>query len=187
MPRSSISGALSVAVIGAGPCGLAAAIALKQAGLRATVYDRSCAVSSIANYPTFMTFFSTSEKIAIGGLPFVTAGEKPTRREALAYYRMVVQHFGLTLRLYEPVAEIVRDGAHFVVQSETVRGTVETPYDAVVVATGYFGTPNMLHVPGESLPHVSHMYREGHESFRLAVVIVGGGNSAVDAALDLWR
>jgi thioredoxin reductase (NADPH) len=91
------------------------------------------------------------------------------------------------LRLYEPVTDIVRDGAHFVVRSETVRGPVEVPYDAVVVASGYFGTPNMLHVPGESLPHVTHTYHEGHEAFRLAVVIVGGGNSAVDAALDLWR
>jgi thioredoxin reductase (NADPH) len=187
MVRGGAPSTTSVAVIGAGPCGLAAAIALKHAGIRSALYDRSCLVSSIASYPTFMTFFSTAEKIAIGGLPFVTATEKPTRREALAYYRMTVQHFGLVPRLYEPVAEIEREEQHFVVRSETVRGTVEAPYDAVVIATGYFGTPNLLHVSGETLPHVSHLYHEGHEAFRRDVVIVGGGNSAVDAALDLLR
>jgi thioredoxin reductase (NADPH) len=187
MARGGAPSTTSVAVIGAGPCGLAAAIALKQAGMRTAVYDRSCLVSSIVSYPTFMTFFSTAEKIAIGGLPFVTAGEKPTRREALAYYRMTVQYFGLVLRLYEPVVEILREGEHFVVRSETARGVVEAPYDAVVVATGYFGTPNLLHVPGETLPHVTHTYHEGHEAFRRDVVIIGAGNSAFDAALDLWR
>ncbi|MFI5249633.1 MAG: YpdA family putative bacillithiol disulfide reductase [Gemmatimonadales bacterium] len=187
MTRGAAAGTASVAVIGAGPCGLAAAIALKQAGLRVEVYDRSCVASSVASYPTYMTFFSTAEKISIGGLPFVTAGEKPTRREALAYYRMVVQYFNLVLRLYEPVNEIVREGEHFVVRSQTPRGAAETPFEAVVMATGYFGTPNLLHVPGESLPHVTHLYHEGHDAFRRDAVVVGGGNSAVDAALDLWR
>jgi thioredoxin reductase (NADPH) len=187
MARVGAPSTTSVAVIGAGPCGLATAIALKEAGARPVVYDRSCLVSSIASYPTYVTFFSTAEKISIGGLPFVTAGDKPTRREALAYYRTAVQYFGLLLRLYEPVREIVRAGEHFVVRSETPRGLVEAPYDAIVVATGYFGNPNLLHVPGEALPHVSHVYREGHEAFRRDAVVVGGGNSAVDAALDLWR
>lgn len=187
MARVGAPSTTSVAVIGAGPCGLAAAIALKEAGARPVVYDRSCLASSIASYPTYVTFFSTAEKISIGGLPFVTAGEKPTRREALAYYRATVQYFGLLLRLYEPVRDIVRAGEHFVVRSETPRGLVEAPYDAIVVATGYFGNPNLLHVPGESLPHVAHVYREGHEAFRRDAVVVGGGNSAVDAALDLQR
>ncbi len=177
----------SVAIIGAGPCGLSTAIALKRVGIRSLIYDRSCLVSGIASYPVYMTFFSTAERIAIGDLPFVTSGEKPTRREALGYYRLVAQHFGLGLRLYEPVTEIVREGAHFVVRSVTPTGRVETPFDAVVVATGYFGNPNLLHVPGESLPHVTHLYLEGHEAFRRDIVVVGGGNSAVDAALDLWR
>ncbi len=181
----------SVAIIGAGPCGLAAAISLERVGARPVVFDRSCVVSSIASYPIYMTFFSTAERIAIGGLPFVTAGEKPTRREALAYYRLVVQHFGLTVRQYEPVVSVTAtasaSGPRFVVQSETARGRVETPVDAIVVATGYFGTPNQLNVPGESLPHVTHVYREGHQAFQRDVIVVGGGNSAVDAALDLWR
>ena len=175
------------AIIGAGPCGLATAIALKRVGIRSLIYDRSCLVSGIASYPVYMTFFSTAERIAIGDVPFVTAGEKPTRREALGYYRLVAQHFGLGLRLYEPVTEVVREGAHFVVRSIAPAGRVEMAFEAVVVATGYFGNPNLLHVPGESLPHVTHLYQEGHDAFRRDAIVVGGGNSAVDAALDLWR
>jgi thioredoxin reductase (NADPH) len=178
----------TVAVIGAGPCGLAAAIALQKAGARPVIYDRGPVVSSVASYPLYMTFFSTAEKISIGGLPFVTGGDKPTRREALAYYRMVAQHYALALRQYEPVVEIRAHGERFVVRSEPYgRSPVEEPYDALVIATGYFGTPNALNVPGESLPHVTHLYHEGHEAFRQDAVVVGGGNSAVDAALDLYR
>ena len=187
MARATSSGTASVAIIGAGPCGLAAGIALKRVGIRSLIYDRSCLVSGIASYPVYMTFFSTAERIAIGDLPFVTSGEKPTRREALGYYRLVAQHFGLGLRLYESVTEVAREGAHFVVRSMTPTGHVEMPFETVVVATGYFGNPNLLHVPGESLPHVTHVYQEGHEAFRRDVIVVGGGNSAVDAALDLWR
>jgi len=177
-----------VAVIGAGPCGLAAAIALQKAGVRPVIYDRGPVVSSVVSYPLYMTFFSTAEKISIGGLPFVTGGDKPTRREALAYYRMVAQHYALTLRQYEPVLAIRAEGERFVVRSEPFgRSSIEETYDAVVIATGYFGTPNALGVPGESLPHVTHLYSEGHEAFRQDAVVVGGGNSAVDAALDLYR
>lgn len=179
---------LPVAVIGAGPCGLAAAAALDDVGIRAIVFDRDCIVSSIAAYPTYMTFFSTAEKIAIADVPFALAAEKPTRRDALAYYRAVVQARGLDVRQYEPVVHVVREEERFLVHSKPRGGdVVETWASAVVIATGYFGTPNALHVPGEDLPHVTHLYREGHEAFQREAIVVGGGNSAAEAALDLWR
>ncbi|MGH7717452.1 MAG: NAD(P)-binding domain-containing protein, partial [Gemmatimonadaceae bacterium] len=134
-----------VAVVGAGPCGLAAAIAMRDAGLGAIVFDAGCVVSSVAGYPTYMTFFSTAEKLAIGGLPFVVANEKPTRRDALAYYRAVVQHFALTVRQYERVLSVAPAGDGFLLCSRT-RAVEEhaTEARAVVIATGYFGTPNRL-------------------------------------------
>ena len=147
-----------VAIIGAGPCGLAAAIALQRAGLNAIVFDRSCVVSGIYGYPTYMTFFSTAEKLSIGGIPFVVATEKPTRRDALAYYRALVQHFELTLRQYERVVAVERTGEQFLVRSMTAAGVARTTEArAIVVATGYFGHPNRLGVPGEDQPHVTHL------------------------------
>ena len=177
-----------VAIVGAGPCGLAAAIAMKKAGLDALVFDRSCVVSGITLYPTYMTFFSTAERLAIGDIPFVVPTEKPTRRDALAYYRAVVAHYDLAVRQYEPVEAIERDSDGFIVHSVTTGGeSRETRTGAVVIATGYFGHPNRLDVPGEDFPHVSHLYKEGHYAFQRDVVVVGGGNSAVDAALDLYH
>ena len=177
-----------VLVVGAGPCGLAAAIALGRAGFDALVVDRGPLVSSIASYPTYLTFFSTAEKIAIGGIPFVTGGDKPTRREALAYYRLVAEHFRLRLRLYETVTALRRDGGEIVATTERAGGRpAELRARAVVVATGYFGSPNRLGVPGESRPHVTHLFREGHEAFGREAVVVGGGNSAIEAAVELHR
>lgn len=179
---------LPVAVIGAGPCGLAAAAAIQKAGIPVVVFDRGSLVSSIASYPLYMTFFSTAEKIAIADIPFPLAGEKPTRRDALAYYRSVVTHLGLDVHQYEPVVHIRPEGRAFRVHSKPRGGdVVETRARAVVVATGYFGMPNPLGVPGEDLPHVTHLYREGHEAFQREAIVVGGGNSAAEAALDLWR
>ena len=175
-------------VIGGGPCGLAAAISAQQAGLSAVVIEAESVVSTIAHYPTYVRFFSTAEKLSLGGLPFIIATEKPTRRDALAYYRAVVKHFGVHLRQYERVNSIERKGDEFLVRSTVRSGErKETKAKAVVVATGYFGSPNYLRVPGEELPLVSHVYREGHEAFDQDVVVVGGGNSAAEAALDLWR
>ena len=175
-------------VIGGGPCGLAAAISAQQAGLSAVVIEAESVVSTIAHYPTYVRFFSTAEKLSLGGLPFIIATEKPTRRDALAYYRAVVKHFGVRLRQYERVNSIERTGDGFLVRSTLRSGErKETKAKAVVVATGYFGSPNYLRVPGENLPLVSHVYREGHEAFDQDVVVVGGGNSAAEAALDLWR
>ena len=175
-------------IVGGGPCGLAAAISAQRAGLRALVLEAEVVVSTISRYPTYVRFFSTAEKLSIGGLPFVVAVEKPTRRDALAYYRAAVRHFRIPLRQYERVFALERREDGFVVHSRTRAGRERrTLSRSVVVATGYFGSPNRLGVPGEDLPHVSHVYREGHEAFDQFVVVVGGGNSAAEAALDLWR
>jgi len=178
---------VDIVVVGAGPCGLAAAISARRAGLDALVFDAECVVSSITHYPTYATFFSTAEKLSLGGLPFVTPGEKPTRRDALAYYRAVVRYFEIPVRQYERVTRIDGSNGAFVVH--TNRRGVERVTDAraVIVATGYWGSPNRLGVPGENLPHVTHAYREGHYAFQQDAVVVGGGNSAAEAALDLWR
>ena len=177
-----------VLVVGAGPCGLAAAISAQRAGLRALVVDAGAVCGTITQYPTYVRFFSTAEKLSLGGLPFVIATEKPSRRDALAYYRAVVQHFGISVRQYERVEAVEGRSGAFVVRTRTRLGEEWTiRAGAVVVATGYFGSPNLLGVPGEELPHVAHLYREGHEAFQQDVVVVGGGNSAAEAALDLWR
>jgi len=175
-------------IVGGGPCGIAAAVSAQRAGLRPLVIESNVVVSTIAAYPTYVRFFSTAEKLTIGGLPFVIATEKPTRRDALAYYRAVVTYFGVPLRQRERVTAIQGESGNFTVLSVTASGEKrKTTAGAVVVATGYFGSPNKLGVPGEDLPHVTHLYKEGHEAFLQDVVVVGGGNSAAEAALDLWR
>src|SRR5687767_6369742 len=175
-------------IVGAGPCGLAAAISAQRAGLRARVLDAGAVVSTITQYPYYVKFFSTAEKLALGGLPFLVAEDKPTRREGLAYYRAVVRHFGLDVHQYERVSRLERSERGWAVHSETIEGVRQrTSARAVCVATGYFGSPNLLGVPGESLPHVAHVYREGHGAYDQDVVVVGGGNSAAEATLDLWR
>jgi len=179
---------LPVCVVGAGPCGLAAAVALTEAGIPSIVLDRSCVVGAIARYPTYLTFFSSPDRLEIGGVPFVPSGEKPTRREGLAYYRSVVDVWKLTVRQYEDVFAVERSGRGFALHSRPSQGApAVTQARAVVVATGYFSSPNMLGVPGEDLPHVAHEFHEGHEAFQRHAVVVGGGNSAVECALELAR
>lgn len=175
-------------IVGGGPCGLAAAISAQRAGLSAMVIEANVICSTIAQYPTYVRFFSTAEKLSLGDVPFLIATEKPTRRDALAYYRGVCRHFDIPLRQYERVTRIDASARPLVAHSRTLGGEDrETRAKAVVVATGYFGSPNRINVPGEDRPHVSHLYREGHEAFLQNVVVVGGGNSAAEAALDLWR
>jgi thioredoxin reductase (NADPH) len=179
---------IDLLIVGGGPCGLAAAISAQRAGLTALVLEGGAVVSTITQYPTYVSFFSTAEKLALGGLPFVVSTDKPNRRDALTYYRAVVRYFNIPVRQYERVTSVERDGDAFIVHSDSrANGETETRARNVVVATGYFGSPNYLRVPGEELPQVSHVYREGHEAFDQDVVVVGGGNSAAEAALDLWR
>lgn len=175
-------------IVGAGPCGLAAAISAQRAGLGARVLDAGAVVSTITQYPYYVKFFSTAEKLSLGGVPFLVADDKPTRRDGLSYYRAIVRHFGLDVRQYERVTRLEQSNAGWIVHSESLEGERRlTSARAVCVATGYFGSPNLLGVPGEALPHVAHVYREGHGAYDQDVLVVGGGNSAAEAALDLWR
>jgi thioredoxin reductase (NADPH) len=175
-------------VVGAGPTGLSVGIAAAKAGIRCILLDRATVVSAIEKYPLGMTFFSTPEKIEIGDIPLVTTSEKPTRRDGLVYYRRVAEHYHLDVRVRETVTAIRREAdGTFVVSVRRLHDDTNYRADAIVIATGYYDQPNALGVPGEDLPHVSHYFVEGHRHWRQKVVIVGGGNSAVDAALESWR
>jgi thioredoxin reductase (NADPH) len=177
-----------IAVIGAGPCGIGVGIAAGLAGFTCILFDKSCVAGSIGGYPTFMTFFSTAERLEIGGVPFTVAGDKPVRREALRYYQRLVEHYALNVRQYHDVQAIGPVEGGYRVSARSHTGVVRSVEAAnVVIATGYFDHPNRLDVPGEDLPKVKHGYREGYPYFRQNVVVVGGGNSAVDAALELYR
>jgi thioredoxin reductase (NADPH) len=174
--------------IGAGPTGLATAIEAKRAGMQPLVIDKACLCHSIYHYPVNMVFFTTPELLEIGDLPLVCAADKPTRVEALKYYRKAAEHYRLELRLYERVTRLEGSDGNFTLVTRTEKGT-EEKYQCkkVVVATGYYDLPNQLGVPGEDLPHVSHYYTEPHEFWNQDVVVVGGKNSAAEAALDLYR
>lgn len=177
-----------IIVIGAGPCGIGVGVAARRAGLSCLLLDKGCVAASISQYPTFMTFFSTADRLEIGGEPFTSSGEKPTRREALHYYQGLVRRFGIGVRQYEEAIGVARQEDAFLVRSRAADGAVhERSAGNVVIATGYFDHPNLLGVPGETLPKVQHNYREGHAFFQQDVAIVGGGNSAVDAAIELTR
>ena len=181
-----------VLIIGAGPSGLAAAIACRHHGLDYLVVEQGALVDAIARFPLNMVFFTTPELLEIGGVPLTTPYEKPTRAEALRYYRKVADIFQLQVAMHERVLAVEREGAGddgvFVVSTRTRLG-VERVREAraVVLAMGYYDRPNRLGVPGEDLPHVSHYYSEPHPHFRRRVLVVGGKNSACEAALDLYR
>jgi thioredoxin reductase (NADPH) len=174
--------------IGAGPTGLATAIEAKRAGMRPLVIDKACLCNSIFHYPVNMVFFTTPELLEIGDLPLVCAAEKPTRVEALKYYRKAVEHYALELRLYEKVVRVDgQDGNFTVVTATEKRAERQYVGKKIAVATGYYDLPNLLGVPGEDLPHVSHYYSESHEFWNQDVVVIGGKNSSAEAALDLYR
>ena len=174
--------------VGAGPTGLATAIEARRAGMRSLVIDKACLCNSIFHYPVNMVFFTTPELLEIGDLPLVSAAEKPTRVEALKYYRKAAEHYKLELRLYEQVVRVEGSDGNFTVVTSTEKRT-EGKYQSkkLVVATGYYDLPNKLGIPGEDLPHVSHYYTEPHAFWNQDVVVIGGKNSAAEAALDLYR
>lgn len=178
-------------IIGAGPAGLATAIAAKQAGLVFSIFEKGLLVNALFHFPSQMVFFTTPDLLEIGGLPFVTPHGKPTRDEALRYYRRVVDIFEIDVAFGHSVTNVqasVRGDDLFTVRTRNKTGDeVTCQARAVVIASGCYDHPNLLGVPGEELPHVAHYYTEPHAFYRKHVVIVGGKNSAAEAALDLYR
>ena len=178
-----------VIVIGGGPTGLACAIEAQRAGLDYLVLEKGCVVNSLYNYPTQMTFFTTPELLEIGDLPFVCEREKPNRIEALKYYRRVVDTYNLCVNQYEKVIEVKGADGNFQVTTELQATGEPRNYQTrkLIVSIGYYDQPNYLHIPGEHLPKVSHFYKDAHPFYQRDVAIIGAGNSAAIAALDLYR
>lgn len=174
---------VSAIVVGGGPCGLAAAISLQNIGLSPIIIEKGNVVEAIYKYPTHQTFFSTSEKLSIGDVPFIIEGRKPKRNQALVYYREVAKLKNLKIHRFETVERVEKQRDIFEVH--TSKSTYKTPI--VIIATGYYDHPNLLGIPGEELPKVSHYFKEGHPYFDTDVVVIGGKNSSVDAALELHK
>lgn len=173
-----------VLIVGAGPIGLACGIEAKQAGLSYVIIDKGALVNSLYNYPVFMTFFSTSQKLEIGGVPFVSINPKPNRNEAVEYYRRVKEKFDLHVKLFEAVNDVSKtaDGNFEVI-------TVKNSYQVknVIISTGFYDVPIMMGIPGEELPKVAHYYKDPHLYAFQNVVVIGANNSAIDAALETYR
>lgn len=174
-----------VFIIGAGPIGIACGIESQKAGLRYLIIDKGCLVNSIYNYPLNMTFFSTSEKLEIGDVPFISHGSKPNRFEALEYYRRVASSWKLNIKLYDKVLSITKniDSGYFEITSTRKKFISRT----IIMATGFYDYPYLLDIQGEDLPKVKHYYDEPHPYYGQKVIVVGAANSAVDVALETWR
>lgn len=177
-----------IAVIGAGPCGIAVGAAAQKEGLRAVLFDKGPVAASLVNYPYYMRFFSTADRLEIAGIPWTIPDKNPSRQEALVYYRSVAHHFRLDLHQYEKVQAIRGQEGDFVLTTRRMSGR-EEEYRArrIVMATGGFHAPNLLEVPGEGLPKVLHYYKEPYPFYDQDVLVVGGSNSAVEASLELFR
>ncbi|MFD1954726.1 YpdA family putative bacillithiol disulfide reductase [Paenibacillus thailandensis] len=175
-------------IIGAGPCGIAAAVELQRAGIVPLIIEKQNIAHSISMYPTYMHFFSSPENLEIGDIPFTTANEKPSRLEALNYYRTVALRHKLRVNAFETVTSVKQANGCFELTSVDRFGESKTYYsDNVIIATGYFDHPNYLGIPGEQLDKVTHFFREAHPYTGMNVAIIGGSNSAIDAALELER
>lgn len=172
-----------ILIIGGGPIGLACAIAAERAGLSYVVVEKGALVNSLFHYPLYMTFFSTAERLEIGNIPFTCVEPKPGRKEAIEYYRSVATHQKINIHLYEKIDSVTKEGNHFISTS-----TLHSYHTSqVIVATGFYDIPVQLHIPGEDLPKLRHYYTEPHEYALQKVAIVGASNSAVDAALEIYR
>jgi thioredoxin reductase (NADPH) len=174
---------LDILIIGGGPIGLACGLAAQKAGLSFVIVEKGCLVNSLYNYPATMTFFSTSEKLEIGGVPFVTINKRPNRTEALEYYRRVALSHNLPVNLFEEVTGMQNQSGHYEVT------TSKTTYQAkhVIVSTGFYDIPVQMDIPGEDLPKVKHYYQDPHYYALQKVVVVGSSNSAIDVALETYR
>jgi len=174
---------LDIFIIGAGPIGLACGLAAQKAGLSFVIVDKGCLVNSLYNYPSTMTFFSTSEKLEIGGIPFVSNNVKPTRAEALEYYRRVAFSNHLPINLFEEVTQVAGEDGKYTIT------TAKTTYRAkqIIIATGFYDIAVKLNIPGEDLPKVKHYYKDPHYYAMQNVLVVGASNSAVDVALETYR
>ncbi len=172
-----------VLIIGGGPIGIACALECQKNKLDYVVLEKGALVNSLFNYPLNMTFFSTSEKLEIGGIPFISNNPKPHRDEALEYYRRVAKSYDLNINLYEKVQSIEKKGNLFQIESNKEHYTAKN----IIIATGFYDIPNTLNVPGENLPKVSHYYKEAHPFVMQKTIVVGASNSAVDAALEIWQ
>jgi len=170
-------------IVGGGPIGMACAIEAQKNGLNYLILEKGALVNSLFNYPLYMTFFSTAERLEIGNIPFSCIAPKPGRQEALEYYRNIHRHFGLNIHLFEKVEGIVKQNEQFTITSTKAEYTATN----VVIATGFYDIPVYIDIPGENLPHVRHYYKEAHEYAFQKVVVVGANNSSVDAALECYR
>lgn len=173
----------SIIIIGGGPIGLACGIEAKKAGLSYVILEKGCLVNSLYNYPANMTFFSTSERLEIGDVPFVSVNPKPTRAEALEYYRRVTVAYKLNINLFEEVHTVEKTENKFSIQTTKQNYTA----DHIIIASGFYDIPYLLNVKGEDLPKVTHYYKDPHFYAFQKVMVVGANNSAVDAALETWR
>jgi thioredoxin reductase (NADPH) len=174
-------------IVGAGPAGLSCAIAAQRAHLNVLLCDKGNVVESIINFPVDMTFFSTADVLSLANIPFNSINIRPKRSESVKYYQNLVTYFNLPVRTHSTVTEVIRNDEKCVVVFENNGHNKRIEADNVVIATGYNDNPNLLNIPGENLPHVSHYYTEPYKYFKKKVVVVSGKNSAVETALDLYR